>query len=683
MVGMSSPVCVAIARRLLAGLLLVGAATPAPAETLNYVDLVQRLADLEGLARLPTPGERCAQWSSYDRASRYDAASGRYVNWDANGDGDGFLRREGDQIVMAEMEGPGCIWRIWSAAPKQGRVRIYLDGAAEPAVDLPFQAYFDGQHEPFTRSALVHTVALGWNNYTPIPYQRSCKIVAEQNWGAYYQFVYSTFPKGTQVPTFKRQLRAEEAAALDAVNARLARPGPHLPPSPGEQVQHQSITAREGGAGMLRLTGPRAIKTLRARVEPPFTRDDRVAVREWTLQIQFDGEAQPSVWAPFADFFGTTAGAHPYRSLPAGLTEDGVWYAHWFMPFAREAVLTLANDGAPSRTVHLEVVTVPLREDPTRYGRFHAKWHRDALLPEDPDRRPIDWTLLKTEGRGRFLGVMLHVWNPRGAWWGEGDEKFWVDGEKFPSTFGTGSEDYFGYAWCNPTLFENAFHNQTLSMNNKGHISVNRWHVADHVPFQHSFEAALEKYFPNSRPTLYACTVYWYLAPGGHDPYPPQPRAERTGYWDDAQLQVWRAPGALEGERLKILAQTGGRPHEQDLSGFEGRWSGDAHLWWIEARPGDRLELALPVGRTGRYRLQAALTKAVDYGIVQLTLDGRPLATLDLFHPSVVSTGELDLGTHALTAGEHRLGVEIVGANEKALKSYMFGLDYVKLTPVP
>ena len=60
--------------------------------------------------------------------------------------------------------------------------------------------------------------------------------------------------------------------------------------------------------------------------------------------------------------------------------------------------------------------------------------------------------MLKTEGRGRFLGVMLHVWNPRGGWWGEGDEKFFVDGEKFPSTIGTGSEDYFGYAWCNPTL---------------------------------------------------------------------------------------------------------------------------------------------------------------------------------------------------------------------------------------
>ena len=392
--------------------LFASAATP-----LTYVDLVKRITDLEQLAVLPNPGERCEQWSSYDRASKYDAATGKYVGWDANGDGDGYIRKEGDQFVFAEMEGPGCIWRIWSAAPKDGHVRIYLDGASEPVVDLPFMGYFDGKHEPFTRSALVHTVAMGWNNYTPIPYQKSCKIVADKNWGAYYQFVYTTFPKGTQVPTFKRQLSAAENAALDAANALLARPGPVLAPSPGEEVKTSELSANGGGTCVFNVPGPRAIKTLRARVEPPFKPEDRAAVREWTIQIKFDGEAQASVWAPFGDFFGTAAGANAYQSLPAGLTDDGVWYSHWFMPFAKTAEITLVNDGQESRKIHLETVTVPL-VNPARYARFHAKWHRDALLPADPDRRKIDWTMLKTEGAGRFLGVMLHVWNPRGSWWG-------------------------------------------------------------------------------------------------------------------------------------------------------------------------------------------------------------------------------------------------------------------------
>jgi len=107
-------------------------------EKLTYIDLVNRLTDLEHLATLPAPGEKCQQWSSYDRGSKYDQASGKYVGWFANGDGGGIIRKEGDLQVFAEMEGPGVIWRIWSALANEGRVKIYLDGAAEPAVDLPF-----------------------------------------------------------------------------------------------------------------------------------------------------------------------------------------------------------------------------------------------------------------------------------------------------------------------------------------------------------------------------------------------------------------------------------------------------------------------------------------------------------------------------------------------------------------
>ena len=132
------------------GLILVCGSLWAAEQEFTYVDLVKRLTDLEQLATLPAPGDQCAQWSSYDRASRYDAATGKYIGWDANGDGDGIIRKEGDKLVLAEMDGPGCIWRIWSAAPKEGHVRIYLDGASEPAVDLPFVGYFDHKNEPFT-----------------------------------------------------------------------------------------------------------------------------------------------------------------------------------------------------------------------------------------------------------------------------------------------------------------------------------------------------------------------------------------------------------------------------------------------------------------------------------------------------------------------------------------------------
>jgi len=668
------------AELILVGLLLwVGESGWAADQNFSYVGLVHRLTDLEYLATVPAPGDNSAQWSSYDRRSRYDAATGKYVNWDANGDGEGIIRKEGDREVLAEMEGPGCIWRIWSATPKNGHVKIYLDGAREPAVDLPFSGYFDGKNAPFTRSAIVHTTpANGWNNYTPIPYQKSCKIVADPGWGLYYHFDYESFPKGTQVPTFTRELSTEENAALDEANRALKNCGPR-------EARDESVASGRDGAiapgettETVAISGPAAIASLRVKIDPLPAPGDLDTLRSITLQIRWDGEAEPSVWAPLGDFFGTAPGANQYRSLPMGLTEDGWFYCNWFMPFAKSAELTFKREGGVLAQLNYDIGLKPITGDQSRFARFHAKWHRDAFLPSEPERH-IDWPVLKTEGTGRFVGMMLHIWNPRGGWWGEGDEKFFVDGEKFPSTFGTGSEDYFGYAWSSGTIFHHAYHNQTHNEHNsKGHVSVNRWEIAENVPFHKSFEGCIEKYYQNTRPTLYAGVAYWYLLPGGKDPYGPVLLSERIGYW--TRVETVNAKGALEGENLKILARTGGNTEEQDMSGFTGQWSNDAHLWWTGAKPGDRLELALPVAKAGKYDLALQMTKAPDYGIVQLYLDDESLGKpVDLYHPSVTPTGLLPMGTHDLTEGEHKLKVEIMGTNKKAIKSYMFALDYVKL----
>ncbi|MGB2808342.1 MAG: DUF2961 domain-containing protein [Sedimentisphaerales bacterium] len=675
------------------GTSLISAPVARPAATgsgekLTYIDLINRLTDLEQLAILPAPGEKCQQWSSYDRASKYDKASGKYVGWFANGDGGGIIRKEGDTQVFAEMEGPGVIWRIWSALAKDGHVRIYLDGAAEPVVDLPFIGYFNRENEPFTHEALVHMTARGQNCYVPIPFQKSCKITAEGDWGAYYHFTYTTYPKGTIVPTFKRQLSPKETAALDKAGKILTR-GRY----PGGKRQGQVTIKAEplmvapgATATVARLKGERAIIILQAYViDLPESPDDRDVLRELSLRISWDGETKPSVWVPLGDFFGTAPGVNIYKSLPLGMRGHGLFYSFWYMPFEKGALIELTNDGAKEREVSFTISHAPVTKPIEQLGRFHAKWHRDAFLPEEPGRDAsphcIDWTMLKAEGRGRFCGVMLHVWNPRGGWWGEGDEKFFVDGEKFPSTIGTGSEDYFGYAWCNPTLFQNCYHNQTISMNNKGHVSVNRWHITDNIPFQKSFEAAIEKYYPNSKPTLYAATAYWYQAAGQVDPYKPAPITERKGYW--SAIKVFKVKGALEGEKLKVLSKTGGNPHQQDLSIHGSNWSGEAHLWWIEAKPGDTLEIAVPVEKTGTYRIKTQLTKAIDYGIHQLYLDGKKLGEpIDLYNNGVVPTGVLDLGTHKLEKGQHVLKVKIIGANEKAVKKYMFGIDYLLLEEV-
>ncbi|HPD16271.1 MAG TPA: DUF2961 domain-containing protein [Planctomycetota bacterium] len=665
--------------------LVVGAcgAIASAGEKWTYLDLVGRLTDLEALAVLPAPGEKCQQWSSYDRASQYDEKTGKYVRWDANGDGNGIIRREGDKEVFAEMEGPGVIWRIWSAQAGDGHVRVFLDGAAEPAIDLPFRNYFDGKQAPFRCAALCHVLARGWNCYVPIPFQKSCKITADKGWGAYYHFTYTTYPKDTVLPTFKLPLSAEETAALEKANAFLEEKCGADPAGarPGFTRQQNDVMVVAGRATQaLEIDGPQAITELRVKLDLPKAPDDIQVLRELCLRITWDDEPKPAVWSPLGDFFGSAPGYKEYRSLPLGMA-NGEMYCLWYMPFAKKARIELVNDGAANRTVNLSVTHAPLKKPIETLGRFHAKWHRDAFLPEEPERRAIDWTMLKTQGRGRYVGVMLHVWNPRGGWWGEGDEKFHVDGEKFPSTIGTGSEDYFGYAWCCPDLFVNAYHNQPHNDGgNRGHVCVNRWHVTDNVPFQTSFDAFIEKYYPNTKPTLYAAVAYWYLAAGQTDAYDEAPVADRTGYY--VPPPSTGVKGALEGERLQIAEKTGGLARRQDLDHFGAGWSDDAHLWWTGAKPGDKLTLAFPVEADGRYKLVAQLTKARDYGIVQLHLDGQKLGQpIDLYNDAVVPTGVLDLGAHDLTKGKHTLTLEITGANDKAVKAYMAGLDYIKLEP--
>jgi hypothetical protein len=190
------------------------------------------------------------------------------------------------------------------------------------------------------------------------------------------------------------------------------------------------------------------------------------------------------------------------------------------MPFARTALVELVNEGDLDALVAYQIVFGPIQWTGA-LGYFHAKWRRDDPCTE------FDWPLIETTGRGRYCGAMLTIWNPDRGWWGEGDEKIWVDGEDFPSTFGTGSEDYFGYAWCGTQLFTNCYHNQTLceGPGNANYTSVNRFQIADNVPFQKSIKVTIENYARNKD---YAATVYWYAGLDEKDTFKPVPRKDRT-----------------------------------------------------------------------------------------------------------------------------------------------------------
>ncbi len=143
-----------------------------------------------------------------------------------------------------------------------------------------------------------------------------------------------------------------------------------------------------------------------------------------------------------------------------------------------------------------------------------------------------------------------------------------------------------------------------------------------------------------------------------------------------------RAGTVIEGEKLKVLETTRGSAAPQGMGGFAAdKWSGDSQLWWTGAQVGDKLVTELPVEKAGQFDLLVVLTKARDYGIVQVWLDDKKVGgPIDLYNnPEVITTGLVNLGSQEFTAGKHRLTFEITGTNPAAAKQFMVGIDAVQL----
>jgi putative heme-binding domain-containing protein len=141
--------------------------------------------------------------------------------------------------------------------------------------------------------------------------------------------------------------------------------------------------------------------------------------------------------------------------------------------------------------------------------------------------------------------------------------------------------------------------------------------------------------------------------------------------------------GVIEGESLKATT-TGGTIKTQAMGGFrDGTWSGASQLWWAGAKPGDKLTTTFDVPNAGRQKVFAVFTKARDYGIITVRLNGveTDIQDYDLYDPKVMDTGEELLGEFDLKAGPNTLEIEITGTNPAATPRHMAALDYLRLQP--
>ncbi len=473
--------------------------------------LLQEMTDMTRLTRRPSPAYTEAQSSSYDRKSLTPGNADWFANDDHGQYVRSYVRYGRTEYVLADLKGPGAVVRFWSANP-DGLVRLYFDGEETPRLETPLHMLLDGEIPPF-RDPMAYAAGEGHDLYFPIPYSKSLIITvsnAKNPGDLYYHVGYRTYAPGTKVETFPRL--SVKSAELDEISKELLNPELRPLPSNLKTFSRPATTVSKDKPLDVELKGGGAVYEFSLKLSNFGDVSNTPAVlRNLIFEGTFDGEK--CIEAPLGDFFGTAAGIFPYEAFPFSIEDDGAMICRFVMPYRRYASFMIKNLADTSVDVAVQIKTGPYRFDDRSYY-FHAQWTAERK----PTRPFRDINLLSAQGEGLWVGDTLHVFNPSKDWWGEGDEKIFVDNESFPSTFGTGSEDFYGYAWGSTKLFSRPYHAQSHAEGpvNAGNTVVHRWNVIDPIPFTKAMSFNIEAWSWNKdlAPT-FAHTSYWYSRPGG------------------------------------------------------------------------------------------------------------------------------------------------------------------------
>jgi hypothetical protein len=216
-------------------------------------------------------------------------------------------------------------------------------------------------------------------------------------------------------------------------------------------------------------------------------------------------------------------------------------------------------------------------------------------------------------------------------------------------------------------------------------MTVNlRYRSLDAMPFRQQIQSNIELWHWALTRINMAMTTHYYVRPGFSINVAPDAEAVRrsiTRSRSDLYEARANASGQLEGEWLQIVESDGGRTGIQSAAWYD--WSENSQLWWHHAEVGDVLKLIFLVDEAGWYRLSASLTRAVDYGIIQVYINGEKAGTsFNGFAPEGVQTDWHDLGNHLLEKGENTIAIRIVGKDPRARPGNMAGIDYLKIRPI-
>ena len=488
---------------------------------ISFKTLLEELADRSAISKWPFPEFRSLQASSYNRESVAPDKPG----WFADSDGVSWIREEMNngkkEFVIMEHDGPGCITRMWTPFFYYGfnnrtgpNVKIYLDGNKTPIIDENFIALLTGKgtiHPPFASYTARAGVC-----FLPIPFSKSCKITLDDK--AFYNIInYRAYQSSEHVETFSKDTYNKSGALLNAAAELLSNPKPYME---GWQKSIEKTIKPNDSFKILLPKGNHAIRQINIRLNPKSTLQ---TLRSTILKITFDGKQ--TVWCPVGDFFCSPDTINSFKTKNLSVSKQGQMICNWVMPYSSEAQLTLIN--LQNQEVPLSVdlnVGDYCWNDQSMY--FHANWADVGPLPGD---QFSDLNFISIIGKGVLAGDALTVLSPGTGWWGEGDEKIYIDENdikrRFPSHFGTGTEDYYGWAGGVVPTGEDTFSMPFGSnvrignpLNPKGYNICFRNRILDDIPFNNQLifdmEASPGTDIRHSWNLLsYSMVTYWYGMP--------------------------------------------------------------------------------------------------------------------------------------------------------------------------
>jgi hypothetical protein len=683
---------------------LVAVFTSCKQEVVTLDTLLNEMVEREALAKYPEPSYELAQFSSYDRATVQPGDE----SWFANGDRTMFIRTDtvADRIehVMFDAEGPGAIVRFWmtfaGAGENSGKgiMRIYFDHEEQPSIEgTAFDILSGGQlvGEPLSSSVSDSTdyAMRGHNLYLPLPYAKHCKVTYESDnvhgpggrtgEAVYYNINYRTYEQETKVVTYSPEELTKSGETLELVQSHLKNKERGL-----DEIETESIVLEgnisPGNVLSKTIDGSKSIRMIGMKVNPDI---DPQKLRTTVLEIVFDGNR--TVWSPIGDFFGT---GYLLRYSDTWYTEvkpeSGEMKAFWVMPFKNNTEIKIHNLGDDNvANLEVEILTSDWDWD-NRSMHFGTSWHQYSNLftrekkdsEEEGDGGHFDINFVSLEGEGVYVGDAITLFNTAYAWWGEGDEKIYVDGESFPSHIGTGTEDYYGYAWCRPEKFSN--HPYIAQPDGSGNFwpgyTINIRHRGlDAIPFNSSLKVDMEMWHWHKATINYAPVTFWYVKPNGKSNILPDREGinEKVALNRTDIISPYIQNNKIEGENLEFKEVSGGDFSYQNLNDFG--WSKNMQLFWTDTKPGDKLKLAFYTNDKRTFQVYANLTKAKDYGMFRVLINGKDTGkTLDLYHNSVI-TNLISLGRYELNQGENIIEIISVDKNPQAEKTN-FGLDYLE-----